>query len=325
MRQSWILLIFLSCFGSAGASESTAQDRTVVAQVDDRSNAPPVSPGDAERTVALLLVAPEISWLSELAGKDIAIDEATSASNDEARRWLAAMVNAELAGGRTKALDRLVKGEVSAAVLTLSYPETAEWSSEIAGFKVFRIPLVKRPLKSGSAAAEAAASDAQSASIQLSLLPSEARVAVVDHEAVAPIDTKARERMRVATVIAEHVMTLRDAEKKASASPNTGEMSVAIVVAGPEVKSVADLAGKIIAIDDRHLNLHTRIQAAFVVAGATDSLLTASETKAADRLLSGKASAAVLTLVYPETGFSAIEGYSVFRVSLEHREIKARM
>jgi ABC-type phosphate/phosphonate transport system substrate-binding protein len=321
-----MLLIFLSCFGSAGASESTALDRTIVAQVDDRSKAPPVSPGDAERAVALLLVAPEITWLSELAGKNIAIDEAVSASNDEARRWLAAMVNAELAGGRTKALDRLVKGEVSAAVLTLSYPETAEWSSEIAGFKVFRIPLVKRPLKSGSAPAEAAASDVQTASIQLSLPPSVARVAVVDHEPVASIDTKARERMRVATVITEHVMTVRDAEKKAAASPNTGELSVAIVVAGPEVKSVADLAGKIIAIDDRHSNLHTGIQAAFVVAGATDSLLTTSETKAAaDRLLSGKASAAVLTLVYPETGFSAIEGYSVFRVSLDHREIKARM
>ena len=326
MRQSWMLLIFLSCFGSAGASEATAQDPTIVAQVDDRSKAPPVSPGDAERTVALLLVGPEITWLSQLAGKNIAIDEAVSASNDEARRWLAAMVNAELATGRTMALDRLVKGEVSAAVLTLSYPETAEWSSEIAGFKVFRIPLVKRPLKSGSAPAEAAASDMQSASIQLSLPPSEASVAVVDHEAVASIDTKAREQMRIATVIAEHVMTLRDAEKKASASPNTGEQSVAIVVAGPEVKSVADLAGTIIAIDDRHLNLHTGIQAAFVVAGATDSLLTTSETKAAaDRLLSGKASAAVLTLVYPETGFSAIEGYTVFRVSLDHREIKARM
>jgi TRAP-type uncharacterized transport system substrate-binding protein len=328
MRQSWMLLVFLSCFGSAGASELTAQDRLVVAQIDDRSKAPPVSPGDAERTVALLLVGPEITWLSELAGKKIAIDEAVSASNDDARRGLAAMVNTELAEGRAKALDRLVKGEVSAAVLTLSYPETAEWSSEIAGFKVFRIPLVKRPLKSGSAPAEAAASDVQSASIQPSLPPSETRVAVddettasIDTKAVVSIDTKARERMRVATVITEHVMTLRDAEKKAAASPNTGELSVAIVVAGPEVKSVADLAGKIIAIDDRHSNLHTGIQAAFLVAGATDSLLTTSETKAAaDRLLSGKASAAVLTLVYPETGFSAIEGYSVFRVSLDHRE-----
>jgi hypothetical protein len=32
--------------------------------------------------------------------------------------------------------------------------------------------------------------------------------------------------------------------------------------------------------------------------------------------LSGKTPAAVLTLVYPETGFSTIEGYSVFRVPL---------
>jgi hypothetical protein len=326
MRQSWMLLIFLSCFGSVGASEATAQDRTIVAQVDERGKAP-ASPGDAERTVALLLVAPEIKWLSDLAGKDIAIDEAASASSDEARRWLAAMVNAELAGGRTKALDRLIKGEVSAAVLTLSYPETAEWSSEIAGFKVFRIPLVNSPLKSGSAPAEAAASDTQSANIQLSPPPSEVSVVAVDPEPVASIDTKAQERMRVATVLAEHVMTLRDAEKKATASPNTGEQSVAIVVAGPEVKSIADLTGKIVAIEDRYSNLHTRIQAAFVVAGATDSLLVPSETKPADRLLSGKASAAILTLVYPETGFSAIEGYSVFRVSLQHREIeiKARM
>ena len=282
MRQSWMLLIFLSCFGSAGASELTAQDRTVVAQADDRSKAPPVSPGDAERTVALLLVAPEITSLSELAGKNIAIDEAVSASNDEARRWLAAMVNAELAGGRTKALDRLVKGEVSAAVLTLSYPETAEWSSEIAGFKVFRIPLVNRPLKAGSAPAEC-----RGVRCAIGEHPSfrfrhrKPASQFVDHEAVASIDTERRgSEMRVATVIAEHVMTLRDAEKKASASPNTGEPSVAIVVAGPEVKSVSDLTGKIIAIDDRYSNLHARIQAAFVVAGATDSLLTTGETMA---------------------------------------------
>ena len=201
--------------------EINGEEPTIVAQVDDRSKAPPVSPGDAERTVALLLVGPEITWLSQLAGKNIAIDEAVSASNNEARRWLAAMVNAELAAGQTKALDRLVKGEVSAAVLTLSYPETAEWSSEIAGFKVFRIPLVKRPLKSGSAPAEAAASDAQSASIQLSPPPSEARVGARRPQADASINRKAREQMRVATIIAEHVMTLREAEKKASASPNT--------------------------------------------------------------------------------------------------------
>ena len=253
--------------------------------------------------------------MSELAGKNIAIDEAAPASDDEARRKLEATVNAKLAEGRAKALDRLINGEVSAAVLTLAYPETAEWSSEIAGFKVFRIPLVDRPVMAGLAPADPAVSDTQSARIPLSLPSPEARAEVVDPAAVAAA-RKVREQMRVATVIAEHVMTLRDAEKKALASPNNVGPSVAIVVASPEIKSVSDLTGKPIAIDDKYLNSHTRIQAAIVAAGAADSVLTTGESMAMDRLLSGKAPAAVLTLVYPETGFSTIEGYSVFRVPL---------
>ncbi len=45
------------------------------------------------RTVALLLAVPEVTSLSELAGKNIAIDDAkASASNDEARRKLEATV-----------------------------------------------------------------------------------------------------------------------------------------------------------------------------------------------------------------------------------------
>jgi hypothetical protein len=261
------------------------------------------------------LAVPEITSLSELAGKNIAIDEAASASNDEARRKLEATVNAKLADGRAKALDRLVNGEVSAAVLTLAYPETAEWSAEIAGFKVFRIPLVDRPLVAGLAPADPAVSDTQSARIPPSLPSSEARAGVVDQGAASKTG-KVREQMRLATIVAEHVVTLRDAEKKALPSPNNGEPSVAIVVASPEIKSVSDLTGKIIAIDDKYLNSHARIQAAIVSAGATDSLLTTGESMAMDRLLSGKAPAAVLTLVYPETGFSTIEGYSVFRVPL---------
>jgi hypothetical protein len=315
MPQLWVLLIFLSCFGAAHASELTLQDRTVVAQVDNRSKPPLASPGDAGRTVALLLAVPEVTSLSELAGKNIAIDEAASASSDEARRKLETTVNAKLAEGRARALDRLVNGEVSAAVLTLAYPETAGWSAEIAGFRVFRIPLVDRPLMAGSAPADPAVSDTQSARIPLSLPSSEARAGVVDPGSVS-IARKVREQMRVSTVIAEHVMTLRDAEKKALPSPNNGEPSVAIVVASPEIKSVSDLTGKIIAIDDRYANSHARIQAAIVAVGATDTLLTTGESMAMDRLLSGRAPAAVLTLVYPETGFSTIEGYSVFRVPL---------
>lgn len=291
MRKLQILLIFLSCFGVAGAAAD-----------------------DAGRTVALLLTVPEITSLSELAGKNIAIDEA-SASNDEAKRKIESTVNAKLAEGRTKALDRLVKGEVSAAVLTLAYPETAEWSSEIAGFKVFRVPLSDRPQMPGLASADPATSGTQPASVPVPAPSSEAKVEIVDPATVAAVK-KVREQMRLATVIAEHVMTLRDAEKKALASPNTGEPSIAIVVAKPEIKSVSDLTGKIIAIDDKYSNANARIHAAIASAGATDSLLASSESMAMDRLLSGRTPAAVLTLVYPETGFSTIEGYSVFRVPL---------
>jgi ABC-type phosphate/phosphonate transport system substrate-binding protein len=290
MRKLQVLLILLSCVGAAGASAD-----------------------DAGRMVALLLAAPEVTSLSELAGKNVAIDEAAAASNNEAQRKVEATVNAKLAGGRAKALDRLVNGEVPAAILALDYPETAEWSAEIAGFKVFRIPLSELPRMAATAPADPAVSDAEPASPPPS--PSEAQAEIVDPAAVSAAK-KVREQMRIATVVAEHVMTLRDADKKAVSSPNGGEPSVAIVVAKPEIKSVSDLTGKIIAIDDKYSNANARIHAAITSAGATDSLLASSESTAMDRLLSGKTPAAVLTLVYPETGFSTIEGYSVFRVPL---------
>jgi ABC-type phosphate/phosphonate transport system substrate-binding protein len=292
MRKLQVLLIFLSCVGATGASAD-----------------------DAGRMVALLLAAPEVTSLSELAGKNVAIDDGAAASNGEAQRKVEATVNAKLAGGRAKALDRLVNGEVPAAILTLDYPETAEWSAEIAGFKVFRIPLSDRPRMAAASPADPAVSDAQPANPPPSPPPSEAQAEVVDPAAVAATK-KIREQMRVATVVAEHVMTLRDADKKAVSSPNGGEPSVAIVVAKPEIRSVSDLTGKIIAIDDKYSNANARIHSAIASAGATDSLLASSESTAMDRLLSGKTPAAVLTLVYPETGFSTIDGYSVFRVPL---------
>jgi hypothetical protein len=325
MRKLQALLIFLSCFGAASASAD-----------------------EAGRTVALLLAVPEVTSLSELAGKNIAIDQAAAASHDTAQRRVEATVNAKLAEGRTTALDRLVKGEVPAAVLTLDYPETADWSAEIAGFKVFRIPLSDRPqvaevaptapaalavpappvasaapvmsaapVTPAAPAAPAApvVPDGQPASAPLAPALLEARAEAVDPASVSAAE-KVRAQMRVATIVAEHVMTLRDAEKKALSSPNGGEPSVAIVVARPEIKSVSDLTGKIIAIDDKYSKSNARIHAGITSAGATDSLLASGESVAMDRLLSGKVLAAVLTLVYPETGFSMIEGYSVFRVPL---------
>ena len=50
----------------------------------------------------------------------------------------------KLSGGQTKAINRLISGEVPGGVLTLVSPEAAEGFPEIASFKIFRITLSPR-------------------------------------------------------------------------------------------------------------------------------------------------------------------------------------
>jgi hypothetical protein len=45
---------------------------------------------------------------------------------------------------KADAIDRLIKGEVPAAVLTLASRDAAEGFPDIAGFKTFRVPLSLR-------------------------------------------------------------------------------------------------------------------------------------------------------------------------------------
>jgi hypothetical protein len=112
------------------------------------------SPGDADMTasawaidpdllVALVMARPEIKSVSDLANKNVAIDGEPSASNGSVRIAIAAAGAAEvqLSKGEAKAIDRLIGGEVPAAVLTLVSPEAAEGFPDVAGFRIFRIPL----------------------------------------------------------------------------------------------------------------------------------------------------------------------------------------
>src|SRR5690349_17751733 len=98
-------------------------------------------PGD--NRVALLLTRPEIKSVSDLAGKDIAIGDQQAASSTAIRAAIASAGAAEvkLNEGSTKAIDRLVGGEVQAAVLTLVSAEAAAWFPDVPGYRVFRIPL----------------------------------------------------------------------------------------------------------------------------------------------------------------------------------------
>jgi hypothetical protein len=105
-------------------------------------------PNDTDHLVAVLMARPEIKSVSDLAGKSVAIDIRQSASNGSVRTAIAAAGAAEvqLSEGQT-AINRVANGEVPAAVLALVSPEAAEAFPEIAGFRIFRVPLSPRAMK----------------------------------------------------------------------------------------------------------------------------------------------------------------------------------
>jgi hypothetical protein len=115
------------------------------------------------------------------------------------------------------------------------------------------------------------------------------------------------------------------ADKTAAAPANDKDVLVALVMAGPEIKSVSDLAGKTIAIDDVQSKSNGDVRAAIVAAGALEVQLGDGQTKAIDRLVNGAAPAAVLALVSPEAaqGIPEIEGFTIFRILLSPRSLKA--
>jgi hypothetical protein len=126
----------------------------------DRSDYSETARGAAEKTaaessnnpddlVAILMARPEIKSVSDLTNKIVAIDDRQSASNASLRTAIVAAgaTEIQLSDSQTRAIDRVISGEVPAAVLTLVSPEAAEGFPDIAGFKVFRIPLSPRSLK----------------------------------------------------------------------------------------------------------------------------------------------------------------------------------
>ena len=92
--------------------------------------------------MALVLARSEINSLSDLNNKNIAIEEKQSASSGSVSAALMAAGAAEVqfSEGQAGAIDRLISGEVPAAVLTLASPEAASGFpiSPASGFFGFR-------------------------------------------------------------------------------------------------------------------------------------------------------------------------------------------
>jgi hypothetical protein len=103
------------------------------------------SPDDQDNLVALVLASPEINSLSDLNNKTIAITEKQSASSGQVSAALMAAGAAEVQFSEVKAsaIDRLISGEVPAAVV-LASREVANLFPELEGFRTFRVPLKAR-------------------------------------------------------------------------------------------------------------------------------------------------------------------------------------
>jgi len=101
-----------------------------------------VSLDDPDNLVALVLARPEINSLSDLNNKTIAITEKQSASSGRVSAALMAAGAAEVQFSEVKAsaIDRLISGEVPAAVV-LASREVANLFPEVEGFRTFRVPL----------------------------------------------------------------------------------------------------------------------------------------------------------------------------------------
>ena len=93
--------------------------------------------------VALLISRPDLRSVSALKGLNVAIDADQSAAEQDIRSALAAAgaTETQLQVSDVSPLDRLISGDVQAAVVKLVSADAADAFPDVKGFKVFRVPL----------------------------------------------------------------------------------------------------------------------------------------------------------------------------------------
>ena len=179
------------------------------------------------------------------------------------------------------------------------------------------VPLpVRSPQATGKAVVSEAARASDAASASDTAPASEATLASEATRASAtdPQTRTTQEQVAAASAVAERmsVPTL-DASLDAL---------VAILVASPDVKSISDLAGKTVAIDDRYSEQSiSRVRTAMAAAGAGDVQLSKGQTNAISRLVGKEVAAAIVGLVSTSAAdsFPELARLRTFRVPLSAR------
>jgi len=127
----------------------TIQQEVAAASADaERSNSAATA-DDAEGLVAVLMTRLNITDVSDLTGKSVAVDGRFAASAGVIRTAIVAAgaTEVQLSEAATTAIDRLANGEVPAAIVALVPPEAADTFPDVTGFRTFRVPLSPRSLK----------------------------------------------------------------------------------------------------------------------------------------------------------------------------------
>jgi hypothetical protein len=130
------------------AARSIQQEVAAASADAERSNSAATA-DDAEGLVAVLMTRLNITDVSDLTAKSVAVDARFAASAGMIRTAIVAAGAREvqLSEARTAAIDRLANGEVPAAIVALAPAEAADAFPDVTGFRTFRVPLSPRALK----------------------------------------------------------------------------------------------------------------------------------------------------------------------------------
>lgn len=121
------------------SSRMTGDDK-----IKSDSAAVPTAQG-VNQLVALLIARPDVKSATALKDQNIAIDKALGREADIRFALIAAgATGAELSASDVSAIDRVIRGDVPAAVLKLVSPEAAEAFPDVKGLNVLRVPLTPR-------------------------------------------------------------------------------------------------------------------------------------------------------------------------------------
>jgi hypothetical protein len=145
-----------------------------------------------------------------------------------------------------------------------------------------------------------------------------------------PANATVQEQVAVATALAERITALsrlpapnaKDqpglAVRNDAAAAAPSNRLVAVLMVRPGVRAVAELRGRVVAIDERYVAVHDKVSAGMTAAGASDVQLMQGQATAINRLTGGEVAAAIVALVVPEAAdaFPEIAGYRIFRIPL---------